>query len=59
MVQVVCRILEALLTPENCPPGSEKEVRTPTANLNSQHSQPSLCTPSSHTLLLTPARTPV
>ena len=26
MVQVVCRILEGLLTPENCPPGSEKEV---------------------------------
>ena len=26
MVQVICRILEGLLTPENCPPGSEKEV---------------------------------
>ena len=26
MVQVVCRVLEGLLTPENCPPGSEKEV---------------------------------
>ena len=24
--QVICRILEGLLTPENCPPGSEKEV---------------------------------
>ena len=26
MVQVICRILEGLLSPENCPPGSEKEV---------------------------------
>ena len=26
MVQVVCKILEGLLTPANCPPGSEKEV---------------------------------
>jgi len=26
MVQVVCKILEGLLTPANCPPGSEKDV---------------------------------
>ena len=26
IVEVVCRILEGLLTPDNCPPGSEKDV---------------------------------
>ena len=26
MVEVICRILEGLLTPEACPPGSEKDV---------------------------------
>ena len=26
IIEVICRILEGLLTPETCPPGSEKEV---------------------------------
>ena len=26
IVEVICRILEGLLTPANCPPGSEKDV---------------------------------